>query len=271
MKNGIVKSIALGAAAVVLTGLCSACSIDIAPLFFEYENADKYQTGNFTYAAADVTEVEIDWMAGNINVVQTQEETLSVSEKNAAKTEAARVHYYLDDSVLRIKFCESGFKGTINERDKNLTVEIPAGIYLDIGTVSSSVEFSDLSVSNLSVSSVSGKVEMGAVQASTVNIEMVSGNIVTGDITATALNIESVSGNIETSLASAMTADIENTSGNVVVTLKENLGATLKLSMVSGRLSTDLEYTQSGSRFLFYGGGLTSLYVDLVSGNLTVK
>ena len=271
MKNGILRSVALGAAAMILTGLCSACSMDIAPLFFEYENADKYQTGNFTYAAADVTEVEIDWMAGVINVVQVDAETLSVSEKNAAKIEAARVHYYLDDSVLRIKFCESGFKGTINERDKNLTVEIPAGVDLDINAISSPVDIGDLSVSSLSVSNVSGKIEMGAVQANTVNIEMVSGNIVTGDISATALNIESVSGNIETSLASAMTADIENTSGNVVVALKENLGTTLKLSMVSGRLSTDLEYTQSGSRFYFYGGGLTNLYVDLISGNLTIK
>ena len=271
MKNGILRSVALGAAAVVLTGLCSACSVDIAPLFFEYEDADKYQTGNFTYAAADVTEIEIDWMAGAINVVQVDAETLSVSEKNLAKVEEARLHYYLDDSVLRIKFCESSFKGTIHERDKNLTVEIPAGVYLDIDTVSSPVEMGDVRLSGLSVSNVSGKVEIGALQANTVNIEMVSGNIVTGDISATALNIESVSGNIETSIVSAMTADIENTSGNVTVELKENLGTTLKLSMVSGRLSTDLEYTQSGSRFLFYGGGSNNVRVDLISGNLTVK
>lgn len=271
MKKAIVKSIALGAAAVIMTGLCSACSVDIAPLFFEYENADKYQTGNFTYAATDVTEIEIDWMAGNINVVQTEEEELSVSEKHVAKTEAARVHYYLDDGVLRIKFCEAAFKGTINERDKNLTVEIPAGVDLEINSVSSPVELGSLSLSALSVSTVSGRVNADAVTANTVSIDTVSGNIATGEVTATVLSMESVSGSMETTVARAMTADFENTSGNVLIHLQEGLGTTLKLSMVSGRLSTDLEYTQSGSRFNFYGGGTNNLRVDLVSGNLTIK
>ncbi len=271
MKNGIVKSIALGTAAVLMTGLCSACSVDIAPLFFEYEDADKYQTGNFTYAAADVTEIEIDWMAGAINVVQTQEETLSVSEKNVAKVEEARVHYYLDDGVLHIKFCASAFKGTINERDKNLTVEIPAGVYLDVSTVSSPVEIGDVSLSGLELAVVSGKVELGTVKANSVNVEMVSGNVVTGEIYATALNVESVSGNIETTIATAMTADIETTSGNVTITLQENLGTTLKMSMITGRFSSKLDYKQSGTRVEFYGGGANNVRVDLISGNLTVK
>lgn len=271
MKNGIMKMLALGLASLFTVGLCSACGSEISPLFDEYEDAEKYQTGNFTYAAADVTEIEIDWIAGEVNVVQVDAETLSVSEKSVAKEEEKRLHYYLHDGVLNIKFCKSDFKGSINERDKKLTVEIPSGIYLDVETVSSPVEVGDVTLSGLTVSNVSGSVNFGKVQADTINVETVSGNIAMGETSATVLGLESISGNIQTTLIKATTVDIENTSGNVTIALQANLGTTLKLSTISGKLSTDLEYTQSGSRFNFYGGGANNVHVDLISGNLTVK
>lgn len=271
MKNGIFRSVALGAAAVALTGICSACGVEISPLISDYENAEKYQSGNFTYAAADVTEIEIDWIAGEINVVQVDAETLSVSEKYVAKEEEKRVHYYLDDGVLNIKFCKSGLKGSINERDKKLTVEIPENVYLDINTISSPVEMGDVSFSGLEVATISGKVEMGNVQSNTVNVETVSGNIIMDETSATVLDLKSTSGNIQTTLVTAMTADIENISGNVAIALRENLGTTLKMSMISGRFSSKLDYKQSGTRVEFYGGGSNNVRVDLISGNLTVK
>lgn len=265
------KSIALGAAAVFTAGMLAGCTLDIAPLFSEYENAELYQSGNFTYQAADVKEVEIDWIAGEVNIVQSAEETLSVSEKYVAKEDDERVHYYLEDSVLHIKFCASDFKGSINERDKKLTVEVPAGVYLEVNSVSSPVDLGTVNLSGISVINVSGNVEGGNLTANTVSVETVSGNIDFGEVYAAGMNLQSVSGNISVSIPNVMNAEIENISGNVELSLRQNLGTTLKVSVVSGKVISDLEYTQSGSRFHFYGGGTNSLRVDLVSGNLTVK
>lgn len=271
MKTGVLKGIALGALAGLLTGVLAGCTLDIAPLFSEYENAELYQSGNFTYQAAEVTEIEIDWIAGEVNIVQSAEETLSVSEKYVAKEETERVHYYLDDSILHIKFCASDFKGSIHERDKKLTVEIPAGVYLEIHSVSSPVDLGSVNLSEISVTNVSGSIEGERLTAKSVRLETVSGKIEIGEVYADSLALQNVSGNIFATLSRATNAEIENTSGNVELTLKENLGTTIKVSLVTGKVISDLEYTQSGSRFYFYGGGTNSLRVDLVSGNLTVK
>ena len=271
MKNNVVKCIALGAAAVLVTGALSACAMDISPLFPEYENAELYSAGNFTYQAADVSEVEIDWIAGEVNIVQSAEETLSVSEKRVAKTADKQVHYYLDGAVLRIKFCASDFKGSINEAEKKLTVEIPSGIYLEINSVSSPVDLGSAELSGVAVTSTSGSVLADTLTAATASIETVSGNVEVGMLCVNGVSVETVSGHIEASIPRAITADFESVSGNVKLRLAEGLGTNLRLSVVSGKFNTELAYTQRGSSFSFYGGGSNNLHVDLVSGNLTVS
>ena len=52
-----------------------------------YEDAVQYRTGAFTYQAAEVREVRVNWHSGSVTLKQTEGEKLSVSESGTNLTE----------------------------------------------------------------------------------------------------------------------------------------------------------------------------------------
>ena len=59
--------------------VCGAFGCVAIRMFNKYENADRYQYGAFTYEAASVYTVDLDWAAGDVTVKHGSG-TLSVSE-----------------------------------------------------------------------------------------------------------------------------------------------------------------------------------------------
>ena len=73
--------------------VCGAFGCVAIRMFNKYENADRYQYGAFTYEAASVYTVDLDWAAGDVtvkhgsgtlSVSESGGETLSVSERSTA-------------------------------------------------------------------------------------------------------------------------------------------------------------------------------------------
>ncbi len=87
----------------VLTALCltlCACGFTAGGA---YPNADKYAVGNFTYDAASVEAVDISWISGCVELVESDGATLNVSEKQDGLTDDQLMRWWLDGTPRRIQ------------------------------------------------------------------------------------------------------------------------------------------------------------------------
>ena len=271
-----------------------------------YADASKYSVGSFSYRASGVDIVKIDYVAGDVTVVQSSSYTLNVTETGKNLSEAQSVHWLLDGDTLRIQYCRSGYTGNIP--DKKLTVEIPAGVQLEVSTTSGDIILEGLltpsetslgaTSGNLTVEtlrtgrfeagSTSGNKKIGSLYANEADFGSTSGNTKIGEILAENINFGGTSGNFEadnimcaeldagcTSASITLgfdTCDIVKigcTSGNVTITRLPEGGATIDFDHTSGELKAD-GYTVKGGRMVF-GNGACEMDITTTSGDLTIR
>lgn len=272
----------------------------------EYPDAEKYQTGTFTYSTDGLTAVEVYWRTGAVEIVETEGAELRVSESGELP-ESSAVHSFLDGGVLRIRFCASGAEICVKPTEKHLRLEVPKGINLSIHTTAATVTADTLEQKNVLISAHSGKTSLGTVTADSVDLSSSSGDICADNISAqtlkcsvssgtVALNAVSVgaldcatssgtvdidgihaetveigtsSGNIKAALAEVPDAELCTSSGNVTVALGES-GAAVLYTTSSGKLRTDRTYERKGDLYVF-GDGESKLTVETSSGNFEIQ
>ena len=217
MKNCLrFAAVLLLAAVVVVFG---GCNVNLR--FDTYDKAELYKTGSFDYNAADVSALDIDWVAGGITLVQSENASLSVRESGTQLPGEKQLHWRLDGSTLIIKYCASGYVGEIDPAGKQLTVELPAGIELDINNVSADITAEKLNVTELDIENVSGNVKIGTLEADRAKLETVSGDVTADSITAAySLDLNSVSGVLRLGEVSAPELEIDSVSGDIELAVK---------------------------------------------------
>lgn len=272
-----------------------------------YPNAEKYQTGAFTYNTADIKAVEVYWRSGEVEITESDSSELHVKESGGELSEDVAMHYLLDDGVLRIRFCKSGAKIQVNAADKHLSLEVPKGIDLSIHTTSALVKADDLNQSSILIVALSGSTELGTVTADTTDLSSSSGSICAASLSAQSLkcstssgsvdigtvsvkildcstssggvtmdsvvsetaNIITSSGSVELTLAKVPSAEICTSSGTVSLLLAEG-GAEVLYTTNSGKLLTDCAYDRKGDLYVF-DEGASSITVETSSGNLKIQ
>lgn len=219
-----------------------------------YADSEQYTAG-----AAELSEtvehIDIHWLVGNVTVKPHGSDTVSFSEESAKElTDDARLHYWLDGTVLHIQFCQVG-KWLLDEMEKDLTVLVPEG----------------LALAELEVNTLSGALEAELAQP----LEEFSGDSTSGAFQVSAQAIEnfsasSVSGSVSLSAQSAPKAlDIQTTSGNIDLALPEDAAFTLDYDATSGELTADLLYTMESGRYIF-GDGTGEYVIGTVSGDVRI-
>lgn len=274
MKKRISAALAAVMGLSVLFG--AGCSMGLYK-FERYDNADLYQVGDFTYAAANVKEIEIEWVAGEIEIVQSDKETLSVYESNPSEDDDKKLHYYLDGTTLKLQYCKSDYRIQVAEENKKLYVEVPANVALDIDSVSASVKLNDVTATAVAVETVSGNVTGNHWQCKDVEIETVSGKVAVADVAAETIEVETVSGDTALGLQGATVLDLSDVSGKVSLTLLSPYGANVQYETVSGRFETDRAYDNKNddSYVIYASDGLSgmgyTIEVETVSGDLVIR
>lgn len=253
-----------------------------------YPDAGNYQTGTFSYDTAQVQTVEVYWRSGKIEIVESDEAELKVSESGGELSEDASMHYWVDDGVLRIRFCASEAKIHVKPSDKHLTIEVPKGIVLSIHTTSAPVWVGTLTQNSILISTHSGNIEIDSMDATDIDLSSSSGRISVEDISAESLRchtssgsvhmknfaadtsyVETGSGNIELGLIAAESMEIYTSSGKTDLQLPE-CGAEIAYTTSSGNLHCVVEYQCKGDLYVF-GNGESKISVDTSSGNLNIK
>lgn len=289
--RNILMILALVAVAPVAVGCTDSGSHSWTTDMGTYDAASLYSVGDFTYNISDVDKIEVDWILGSVEVVERSEETFSVSE-NGSNTlpNEQKLRWRLDGRTLKIKFWKSGYSTTDDvSTQKDLVLEVPAGIALEIETVSASiraqsnltmreVDFETVSgsISCLNITATgsaefettSGKIELGDIIASEIDVQTTSGSIAFNAKRATKVEVETTSGNCEIVIEEVPSVDIESVSGKVGVTVAN--GANVSFSTVSGKLITSKEYTKNGKNYVF-GNGSCRIEVETTSGDFEIK
>ncbi|MDD3920657.1 MAG: DUF4097 family beta strand repeat-containing protein, partial [Eubacteriales bacterium] len=234
----------------------------------------------------------VDWVSGAVKVVPYDGDEIKFSEEAPASIkEEERMRYRVSGgSTLKIHFCADNYV-SFDSLNKVLTLQVPksyAGAF-DLDNVSSQVDISGLTLTDLEVDSVSGRINLSGISATEADICTVSGPVeavgcsfVRSDADTTSGNLKlrgsftecklnSVSGELllESSICPAA-IDMDTISGRAIISIPENDGFTVKQDSVSGDLDCDFDVQMSNNRFV-HKNGAADFSVNSVSGSLSIQ
>lgn len=282
---------------VILTG-CSKSS-------YIYLNPETYNVGNGSLTDMDISEINVDWVTGLVEIdVNSDYETISI-EESYKKTleEDQKLRYKLSNGTLYVKYRNSSASKVDVGLEKSLVIKVPASVNglakIVASTVSSSVKvkgnyknavcsplseinltstsgvisLGGFNATNLNVKSVSGNVTIKTCQISTINIDTTSGGVYTQDIVGSTLVVKTVSGSSKLKFNKPISdVSVKSTSGSVELILPESIvGYEVKFNTKSGKYSSEFEEKSDDNKKSFGSGIASSMQVETVSGNLAIK
>src|SRR5688572_23113642 len=227
--------------------------------------------------------VRIRNLAGAINVERSGSGQVEVTgQKTYRRGDPADVRFEVVPEGGDITICAIWFEGRCTEdgvksgprrdddHDRNndvsvtFTVKLPAGVRLEASGVSSNVTVRG-ATAGVSANSVSGDVSLSDVTGD-IRVNSVSGDVtVSGDVE---IGVDQLTGSGD--------LDFSTVSGDVVITLPGNLDADIRMSTLSGELTSDFPLTTQGENRrreieARIGAGGRLLKFNSVSGNVTLR
>ena len=291
----------------LITALCVCTACVNSTKMETYGNAEKYLIGSQSYDVADITTLNIDWKMGKVVLVEDPNATgITVVEDNTLP-DIKKVHSYYHDGILDIKFWQSGFRSTVLDKDKILTVTYCSvgklNVVLTSGTLyaeklnaentsiimtSGDIDIEDLKGNTIELTMTSGDLDIDSIECNTFNHKMTSGNCdidsikaksitmkqSSGNITVNKLDVDtfsskSTSGDLNLSIERADNIDIFMTSGDAQIGIPSN-GATVTVAKTSGSFKSNLDYVIKSGQYVF-GEGQCAISIDMTSGSVRIK
>ncbi len=226
-----------------------------------YSDADKYSVGDFACDGDEVRKINIDWTAGEITLLHG-EDVLAAEKDGAGLDDDQRIHTWLDGDELKIKFCKSGYMGSIDAEKKNLTLTMPEGVELELSTVSSAITADNLNLAEADISTTSGSFSANSVTTNSFDFESISGDAEIESLTLTEdFDFDTTSGSVKINTLEAREADFNSTGGDMEVQ-KINLSGTLSCSTTSG-VATVHSLSANEARFSTTSGSINLDEVEL--------
>lgn len=168
--------------------------------------------------------------------------------------------------------------GDRNDTEVNLTVRVPAGLHLNIGTVSGDVAAENLN-GDLDLRSVSGNVRLAGGDGPSISLETVSGDVELLDGKSPEVYGHTVSGEVtfRGPIMKDGSYEFATTSGDIALTIPERPDAKMSAATFSGRFTSDLptsENEQRRTRHRYnatWGNGSARLDLESLSGDIRIN
>ena len=214
-------------------------------------------TAEADFADASITNVEVNWVVGNITILAGDHVSL---KEYSAETVADqdRIEYTLNGTALVINEYPSTDMFSLGSANsdrvkKDLVLTLPAGLSeLRLNIVVGNVTTEEgISAGKIELNGVSSQISLANLEVKEFEINVVDAAI-TLDYAAAPEEI-----------------DVESVGGSVSITLPEGSGFTAEIESVSGKLTTP-EGTVRGNGILTSGNGAVSIEIQTVSGEVEV-
>lgn len=166
-----------------------------------------------------------------------------------------------------------------NDTSVDFLVRVPAGLKLDLKTVSGDVIGRSLRGEKVDVGTVSGDVSLTDLTATVLDANSVSGNVDLSQVEAREVSAETVSGNVDfTGAINPQGAyDFKTLSGDVVLTLAREPDAQVSAVTFSGDLRSDFPVNRDSARRhrnrfnATWGKGGAQIDLESFSGGIEIR
>ena len=236
--------------------------------------AEGYVVGEVRLPTEKVLGVEIEWANGEIEVEESADGELRVYEETPSGNGENGVCYFVENGVVKVRACS---KNRREKEGKNLQVEIPKGLDLEIDGLGVEVVVGVVELGAFSVETRTGDISAERLVCRRVEVETTDGDVRIGELLAKSCSIESKLGEITVGLTGGMDCEIETERGNINL-YPHGICLQVDFQTRSGKLITEKAYEKTGKRYTFdcplvgtrQNGKLCSMEVETLSGNLSV-
>ena len=204
-----------------------------------YPDAERYRIGSGSASA--VRELDVEWIAGELWVECDEGRDVRWEEYQEEQLqEDWKMRYYLEDSVLHIRFCQSG-RVRMTNVSKRLTLRIPKTFFLDkvrLHASSADVRCSGgLCCRDFFGQTVSGNLQAEGVRCQNARVSSSSGDISLLRVHVHELDVNTVSGDLSVQEGQCGSVSAGSSSGDL--SLLSTLAEKYALSSVSGDISLE--------------------------------
>lgn len=251
-KNLMMAFAIIFTAGISMVGMTACDSTE----YFTYADAGKYSAGGANIEST-ITDIEIDWVSGNVNVAYGDVENVTFSEQaQETLSQETTMHYWLENATLHIKYAKSGIKLTNMEQPaKDLTVLLPASLVLnelEIDSVDANVTVTDLNVQDVEIDNVAGNIDATFASIHDFSVSLVSGNATMRFATV------------------PKEGDYSNVHGDLTLYLPADTGFTAEMSKINGSFESEFDTIKQGDEYVC-GNGANEYEFETVDGDIFVK
>ena len=253
-----------------------------------YKDSELYKTGSQEYAEP-IKKLDVSWSMGKVTLVQDINlASVVILEENELDDEH-KVHTYLKDGTLFVKFWGSGVQGMVLGTDKHVTIKYPSAIELiDLVVTSGTLEADYIASNKIDIVRTSGLTKIGKIEtdellytqtsgnttiqeivSEDIQMHSTSGGVVINKIDCTTFDLVYTSGGINLKFNTVEKADIDGTSGSQTITIPES-GATIHYHVTNGSFKSSLDGREE-DHSLVVGDGNAKINLSVTSGNIIIK
>lgn len=277
--NAIVRIILFSLAIIILSGILLA-GLVFNLYAFRYESENMEESMLLTAGglpAMHIQNLEIDWVAGNIQLVPGETNGQILFSESGAIDPDDQLVYSLEGDTLSIQFSKEkhhviGF-GINKDISKDLTITVPLDWVcnkLDIETASANLTVQNLTIEEVEFDGASGLCVFDDCAVTDMDIETASGYIRYNGI-LTRLQIKAASANCEINAENIPEKiDLNSMSGDLELTLPANCGFTVEMDAMSSDFSSDFPTTTQNNCHV-HGDGRCYIRVDAMSGDVKIN
>ena len=228
--------------------------------------------------ADNVQEIEINWVAGDIIIMETDVEEITISESDVSDEKYAMV-WYSEGRKLKLAFCEErlmdGFGISLGaDISKDLYIEVPKdweGRSIEIDAAAANAEMHNITLKELDIDGASGTCDLQNCNIGDLDIDAASGSIYYSG-TLDSLDLDGASASFTADLHNTPSRiDMDSMSGSLDIALPEDCGYTLTMDGLSSTFRSDFHGTEMKNKSHVYGDGRCRIDVDGMSCEVTIR
>lgn len=230
------------------------------------------------YAPDEISELDIEWVAGTIRVQGADVDDIQISESEVSDIKYA-MYLKKNGSKLSIDFSEDDdlfdFGISITETiSKDLTILVPYSWEcdsLDIDAAAADLEVTGLVIDEVDIDSASGKCTFENCVVDEMDVDTASGDILfRGELNV--LECDAASSLVDLFPENVPSRiSVESLSGNLGLTLPASAGFTLDMDSMSGDFITEFGFAEKKDGTYTSGDGACSIRFNSMSGMVVIN
>ena len=224
--------------------------------------------------SADLQEIEIDWVSGNIRLAPANVSHIEVSESGKDISKYPMICEQ-DGQTLEIEYCTSTTFGDLKNLkfSKDLTILVPmdwSGRAVKVDAASAKLSVRDLTIAEVEIDTASGECQFRNCTVDTLDIDTASGDVdFEGSLNK--LDCDSASAGVQAVLSNVpYEIDMDTASGSVELVLPKDAGFAVKMDTMSGKFDSDFPYSAKNGVYVS-GDGACRIDMSSMSGKVSIR